>query len=85
MLTCNRPDLETLGYRPIILQKSLRTLYLRANVGRVYTLNAWVSIMNVNKDMKERTCGYRICNTSQILIFGGHLKVREPLNSRVIS
>ena len=28
--------------------------------------------------------GYQNCNTSQIFIFGGHLKVRESLYTRVI-
>ena len=35
--------------------------------------------INNNNAIKEPTHGYRNCNTSQILVFGGYLKVRESL------
>ena len=35
-----------------------------------------VSIININNGIKELTHGYQNCNTSQIFIFGGFLKVR---------
>ena len=34
-----------------------------------------VSIININYGIKEPTCGYQNCDTSQILIFGGYPKV----------
>ena len=43
-----------------------------------------VSIININNGIEEPTCGYQTCNTSQILIFGGYVKVRESLYARVI-
>ena len=43
-----------------------------------------VSIININNGIKEPTHGYQNCNTSQILIFGGYVKVRESLYTRVI-
>ena len=44
-----------------------------ANAGLVY-YGRWP---NINNGIKEPTCRYQICNTTQILIFGGCLKVRE--------
>ena len=38
----------------------------------------------MNTCIKEPTCGYQNCNTNQILIFGGYLKVKESLNTQVI-
>ena len=35
-------------------------------------------------DIKESTSGYEDCNTNHILIFGGYVKVRELLYTRVI-
>ena len=43
-----------------------------------------VVIININNGKKEPTCGYQNCNTSQILIFGGYVKVRESLYIRII-
>ena len=37
------------------------------------------SIININLGIKEPTCGYQNCHTSQILVFGGYVKVRESL------
>ena len=42
-----------------------------------------MSIININNDILELTCGYQNCYTSQILIFCGYLKVREYLYTRV--
>ena len=44
-----------------------------------------VSTININNGIKEPTRGYRICNTIQILIFGGYLKVTDSLYTRVIT
>ena len=38
----------------------------------------------INKGVKEPTHGCQKYNTSQILIFGGYLKVRESLCTQVI-
>jgi hypothetical protein len=46
------------------------------NVGQ-YIGESMVSIFNINNGIKEPTCGYQDCYTSEILIFGGHVKVRE--------
>ena len=40
-----------------------------------------VSKININSGIKKPICGYENCNTSQILIFGGYVKVRESLNT----
>lgn len=39
------------------------------------------SINYINNVIKEPTCGYQNYDTSQILIFGGYVKVRESLYS----
>jgi len=38
----------------------------------------------INNCIKEPTRGYQNCNTSQLLIFGGYVKARESLYTRVI-
>ena len=43
-----------------------------------------VSIININNGIKEPTCGYQNCNTSEILIFGGYAKVRECLYTKLL-
>ena len=43
-----------------------------------------VSIIIINNGIKVFTCGYWNCNTNQILIFGGYVKVRESLYTLVI-
>ena len=43
-----------------------------------------VSIINFNHGIKEPTHGYQNSNTSQILIFGEYVKVRESLYTQVI-
>ena len=43
-----------------------------------------VLVININNGTKESTCGYRNCNTNQILIFGGYVKVRESFYTGVI-
>ena len=43
-----------------------------------------VVIINISNGKKEPTHGYQNCNTSQILIFGGYLKVRESLCTQVL-
>ena len=42
-----------------------------------------VSIMNINNDIKESTCGYQNYDPMQILMCGGYDKVRESLCTRV--
>ena len=58
-------------------------LNVQTNVGPVYTSNAFISKINVNNGTKESTHGYQNCNTTEILIFGGYVKVRESLCTRV--
>ena len=36
-----------------------------------------VSIMDMCNDLEELVCGYQHCNTSQVMIFGRYVKVRE--------
>ena len=43
-----------------------------------------VSIININNGIKKPTRKYQNCNTSQILIFGGYVKVGESLYTWVI-
>ena len=43
-----------------------------------------VSIINIFNGIKEPTRGHQNCNPSQILDFGGYVKVRESLYTRVI-
>ena len=50
-----------------------------------YIGECMVSLININSGIKEPTHGYQICNTTQILIFGGYVKVRESLYARVIA
>ena len=42
-------------------------------------MNACISIININYGIKELTRGYQNFNTSQIMVFGGYVKVRESL------
>ena len=49
-----------------------------------YIGECMVSIININNGVKEPTHGYQNCNTNQILIFGGYVKVRESLYTQVI-
>ena len=41
--------------------------------------------ININDGIKEPTWGYQNCNTIQILIFGGHVKVRESYYTQIIT
>ena len=52
----------------------------------VYTIVGLVFIWmhGINNGIKQPTCRYQNCNTSQILIFGGYVKVRESSYTRVI-
>jgi hypothetical protein len=43
-----------------------------------------VSIINNNNGIKEPTRGYHNCDTNQILIFDGYVKLRESFYTRVI-
>ena len=43
-----------------------------------------VSIININNGVEKSTCGYQICNTRQLLIFGVYLKLGESLYAPVI-
>ena len=49
-----------------------------------YIGECMVLMININNDIKKPTRVYQNCNTSQILIFGGYLKVKESLYDRVI-
>ena len=49
-----------------------------------YIGECMVSIININDGIKEPTWEYQICNTSQKLIFGGYVKVRESFYTQVI-
>ena len=40
-------------------------------------VKAWVSIIDINSDIKEPICVNQNCNTNEILIFGGYLKVKK--------
>ena len=40
--------------------------------------------MNINIDVKDPTHGYQHCNTFQILIYDGYVKVRESWYTQVI-
>jgi hypothetical protein len=42
------------------------------------------SIININNDAKEPTCGYQNCYLSRIVIFGGYVKVRESLYAQLL-
>jgi hypothetical protein len=46
-------------------------------------VNAWVSIINISNDIKEPTHGNQNCYNTQILIFGGYVKVKESLHIRI--
>jgi hypothetical protein len=50
-----------------------------------YISECMVIIININNCINEPTHGYQNCNTSQILIFGGYLKVKESLYTQVIT
>ena len=43
-----------------------------------------ISVMNINIDVKDPTHGYQHCNTFQILIYDGYVKVRESWYTQVI-
>ena len=43
-----------------------------------------VPMIFINNGIKESTHGYQNCNTNQIMIFGGYLKVTESLSTQVI-
>ena len=47
-------------------------------------MNVRVSIHYINKGIKEPTLRYQTCNTNQVFIFGGYVKVRESLDTRVV-
>ena len=49
-----------------------------------YTSQCMVSIVNIDNGIKEPTGGYCNCNTNQILIFGGYVKVRNFLYTQII-
>lgn len=42
-------------------------------------------MINVHIGIKDPSCGYQNCYTSQMLIFGGHLKVRQSENAKSAS
>ena len=48
-----------------------------------YVVVCMVSIININNGIKA-TCGIQNCSTSQILIFGGYVKVQKSLSTQVI-
>ena len=49
-----------------------------------YIVECMVSIININNGIKEPTRGIQNCSTSQIMIFGGYVKVQKSLSTRVI-
>ena len=49
-----------------------------------YIGECMISIIRINNGIKEPIRGYQNCNTNQILIFGGYVKVRESLYTRVV-
>ena len=49
-----------------------------------YVCECMVLITNIKDDVRKPTCDHENCNPSQILIFGGHVKVRESLCIMVI-
>ena len=48
-------------------------------------VNGMVAITSIKNGIKEPTHGYLNSNTSQILIFGGYVKVRESLHTQGLS
>ena len=50
----------------------------------MYIGECMVLIININNGFKVPTCGYQNCNTNQILIFGGYVKMRKSLYTRVM-
>jgi hypothetical protein len=44
-----------------------------------YIGECMISIIKINNGIKEPIYGYQNCNTTQILIFGGYVKVRESV------
>ena len=55
------------------------------NYIKVGTILVWyigecmVSLININSGIKEPTHGYQICNTTQILIFGGYVNINSGI------
>ena len=47
-------------------------------------VNAWESVVTINHDIKAPNRGYQDWNTSQILTFGGYVKVRKSFYARVV-
>ena len=45
-------------------------------------VNDMVAIINIKNGIKEPTHGYQNTDTSQILISGGYVKVRESLHTQ---
>ena len=43
-----------------------------------------VSIINISNGIKEPTCGHQNCDTEQMLIFGGYVKVTEYSYAQVL-
>ena len=75
----------------VVLMTQVLNIYTSLIHGRLLSMLVWydigectVSIININNDIKESTCGYQNCRTCQILIFGGYVKVRESLYTQVI-
>ena len=70
----------TLDLHEVFVHENLIFVYggVLTNVGR-YIGESMVSVFNINNGIKEPTRGYQDCNTSEIFIFGGHVKVRESL------
>ena len=49
-----------------------------------YVCEWMVLITDIENGIRKPTCGHQNCNPSQILIFGGHVKVGESLCTMVI-
>ena len=49
-----------------------------------YIRKCMVSIINIDNGITKHTHGYQNCNTCQVLMLGGYVKVREYFNTQVI-
>lgn len=48
-----------------------------------YISECMVSVININNEIKEPTHGYKNCDTSQTLTFGGNVKARKSFYTQV--
>ena len=50
----------------------------------MYIGECMILIVNINNGCNEPIHGHQNCNSSQMLIFGGYINVRECLYTRVL-